>query len=90
MKHDSKSERFVLCSERILLECECGERLVLLGLEEDWYSELRTLFECECGERLSLADRLDEEGLTLVDGSDAEANGVRELLRSLRDPTPDG
>ena len=86
MRHGSKSERFVLCSERILLECDCGERLVLLGLEEDWYSELRTLFECECGERLTLADRLDEEGLTLVDSSDAEMSGVRELLRGLRTP----
>lgn len=86
MKYGSKSERFVLCSERIILECACGERLVLLGLEEDWYSELRTLFECECGEKLSLADRLDEEGLTLVEGSDAEDSGVRELLRSLREP----
>jgi hypothetical protein len=86
MRHDSKMERFVLCSERIILECDCGERLVLLGLEEDWYSELRTLFECECGEKLTLADRLDEEGLTLVDSTDAEASGVRELLRSLRAP----
>lgn len=84
MRRDLDSERFVLCSERMVLECECGERLVLLGLEEDWYSELRTVFECECGENLTLASRLDEEGLTLVDGSDEAALGVRELLRSLR------
>jgi hypothetical protein len=84
MRRDLESERFVLCSERMVLECECGERLVLLGLEDDWYSELRTVFECECGENLTLADRLEEEGLTLVDGSDETALGVRELLRSLR------
>ena len=84
MRRDPESDRFVLCSERIVLECECGERLILLGLEDDWYSELRTTFECECGEHLTLADRLDEGGLTLVDGSDEVDLGVRELLRSLR------
>jgi hypothetical protein len=81
-----ESDRFVLCSERIVLECECGERLILLGLEDDWYSELRTNFECECGEELTLVDRLDEGGLALVDSSDEAALGVRELLRSLRAP----
>jgi hypothetical protein len=86
MRRDLESERFVLCSERMVLECECGERLVLLGLEDDWYSELRTVFECECGRELTLADRLEEEGLALVDDSDEAALGVRELLRSLRAP----
>ena len=37
-------------------ESECGERLVLLGLEEDWRSEGRTAFECECGRELTLED----------------------------------
>jgi hypothetical protein len=46
---------FVLCSGYIGLECDgCGERLVLLGREEDWRSEGRTEFECECGEKLTL------------------------------------
>lgn len=68
-------EGYVLCSERILLGCGCGERLVLLGLKEDWLSE-RTTFECECGARLTLADRVNEE-----------AAGVRELLRgSIKSP----
>ncbi len=57
----SESDRFVLCSERIVLECKCKERLVLLGFEDDWRSEGRTAFECECGEELTLADRLDEK-----------------------------
>jgi hypothetical protein len=86
MRRDPESEQYVLCSERMVLECKCGERLVLLGLEEDWYSELRTVFDCECGERLTLANRLDEDGLILVDSSDDAARGVRELLRSLRAP----
>jgi hypothetical protein len=86
MRRDLESEHYVLCSERMVLECECGERLVLLGLEDDWYSELRTVFDCECGEKLTLADRLDEEGLVVVDSSDEAALGVREFLRSLRAP----
>ena len=67
------------CSElevsgRIVLGCgSCGERMVLLGREDDWYSEGRTVFACECGARLTLADRVDEGGLDFA-----------ELLRELR------
>ena len=86
MKPHSESERIVLCSERIILECKCGERLVLLGREDDWYSEGRAVFECECGNKLTLAHRSYEEELDLVDGLDKGATGVRELLRSLRSP----
>ena len=69
-------EHYVLCSMRIVLRCQCGEKMILLGQEEDWYSERRTVFECECGERLTLADRLDEE--------DEEVLGHKRLIRSLR------
>jgi hypothetical protein len=48
--------RFVPCSKYIVLGCECGEKLVLLGYEEDWHLEGRTAFECECGKRLTLED----------------------------------
>ena len=62
MQQSSESDRFVVCSEDIVLECnKCGERLILLGFESDWHSEGRTTFECGCGERLTLADRVDEE-----------------------------
>ena len=43
------------------LECGCGERMVLLGLREDWLSEQRTNFECQCGQSLTLAGRQDED-----------------------------
>jgi len=46
-------------SERIVLGCGCGERLVLLGREDDWYAEGRDTFECACGEKLTLADRVE-------------------------------
>ena len=67
------------CSEleesgRIVLGCgSCGERVVLLGREDDWYSEGRTTFACECGARLTLADRVGEGDLDFA-----------ELLRELR------
>lgn len=86
MQYGSESERFVLFSERIVIKCGCGERLVLLGLEEDWFSEGHTTFECECGKRPTLADRFYEEESTLAEGFDAEARNVRDLLRGLKAP----
>jgi len=51
-------ERFVDCSKSLVIECRCGEKLLLLGRESDWRSEGRTLFECSgCGNKLSLDDR---------------------------------
>ncbi len=46
----------------VVLGCvRCGERLVLLGLEQDWRSDGRTAFVCGgCGEELTIADRLGE------------------------------
>lgn len=84
MRHDSESGRFVLCSERIVLECRCGEVIILLGQEEDWYSEGRTAFECECGNEVTLADHFDEEEPNFIGGFNEEAHSVRELLRNLR------
>jgi hypothetical protein len=55
-------ESFVSCSERIVLRCGCGEKLVLLGLEADWRSE-KTVFECECGAELTFLDRIDEKAV---------------------------
>ena len=75
---EPRRECFVSCSGHIVLECHCGERLVLLGQEEDWYSE-RTIFRCECGQSLTFAaNHLAEEAL-----------GLGKLLRSLREEGPD-
>jgi predicted SprT family Zn-dependent metalloprotease len=50
-------EHHVPCSKSIVLECRCGEELLLLGRESDWRQEGRTVFECSgCGEKLSLAE----------------------------------
>ncbi len=50
-------------SDRIVLGCgACGERVVLLGREDDWHSEGRSSFACECGAKLTLADRVREMG----------------------------
>ena len=49
------AEHFVTCSKAIVLECRCGEELILLGREEDWRSEERSVFECSgCGGKLLL------------------------------------
>ena len=66
MRHYSgpSQESFVLFSEEIVLGCGCGDKLILLGLEEDWRSE-KTTFECECGTELTLANRTDE-GTTAI------------------------
>ncbi len=54
-------------SDRIVLGCEaCGERVVLLGREDDWYSEGRRSFTCECGAKLTLADRVREMDFSLT------------------------
>ena len=53
-------EHSIECSGSIVLECKCGETIVLLGQEDDWDAEKRLTFACECGERLTLANRLNE------------------------------
>ncbi len=59
------------CSGRIILECGCGEKLLLLGRKEDWHQEGRTAFVCGCAGKLTLArHRVDEK-----------AFGIRERLR---------
>ena len=59
-KGDVMREHTISCSDQIVLECGCGERLVLLGYEDDWYTEEHLTFACGCGEALTLADRLIE------------------------------
>lgn len=63
---EPRAERLVTCSKSIVLECRCGEQLLLLGRETDWRKEGRTVFECGgCGEELSLDDisrRVPERG----------------------------
>ena len=54
-------------SDRIVLGCRtCGERVVLLGRVDDWYSEGRRSFVCECGTKLALSDRIRETGLSVT------------------------
>jgi len=48
MQHVSVAlaERFVTCSRSIVIDCGCGEKLLLLGRKSDWRSEGHTVFEC--------------------------------------------
>ena len=47
-------------SRRVILACGgCAERVVLLGLEDDWREEGRLTFACSgCGAVLTFADRV--------------------------------
>ena len=50
-------------SEQIVLMCEeCGEKLIILGPEEDWRSR-RAVFVCEKGHKLTLDGRPEAEVL---------------------------
>ncbi len=60
METTTEHEQTIECSGRLDLECECGETLMLLGLEEDWQAE-QSEFACQCGRNLTLADRADDE-----------------------------
>ena len=64
MQPDSDMDRFVEFSERIVLECDCGEKVVLLGMEDDWDAH-DDAFDCECGRKVTLADRADDEVASL-------------------------
>ena len=49
--------------QQIVLTCEgCGEKLIILGPEEDWRSR-RAVFVCEEGHKLTLDGRTEEEVL---------------------------
>jgi len=57
------AERFITCSKSIVLECRCGEKLILLGREADWRKEGHTVFVCNgCGKKLRLADYARRKG----------------------------
>lgn len=88
-------DRFVEATDAVALGCaSCGEKLLLLGREEDWYAEGRTEFGCgRCGSVLTLADRSydDRRQTPGISGRDADDEGVyydvRELLRHFRSPS---
>lgn len=85
MQQGQEPRGFVVWTGQVVLGCPCGERLVLLGHKEDWYSEGRTTFECgECGRNLTLVDSFDEEREPALIGGSDEAMSVRDLIRSLR------
>lgn len=48
----------------VVLGCDCGEKVVVLGREDDWRPR-RPVFRCECGQNLTLDDRADDQALTV-------------------------
>lgn len=64
-KGENEGGAFVESSseQQIILTCEdCGEKLILLGNEEEWRSR-HAVFVCEHGHKLTLDGRADEEVL---------------------------
>lgn len=47
--------------QKIVLTCkECGEKLIVLGPEEDWRAR-HAIFMCESRHKLTLEDHADQE-----------------------------
>ena len=54
------------CPDSIVLLCQCGEVVVLIGRVVDWYEEDHLEFSCECGRILTLSDRIANNGQTAL------------------------
>jgi hypothetical protein len=68
-------------SRKVILVCEeCGERTVLGGALSVWYSQ-STHFGCECGRELTLADRLDQQGVSTAGNVTSAARSISLLYR---------
>ncbi len=65
-------------SGRIVLGCECGERIVLFGREEEWRGEGRLSFLCAgCGGEVGLVERAEEA---------EEGDFIGSLVRKVKRP----
>src|SRR5215207_5562232 len=53
-------EQTIKCPDSIVLACQCGEWIVLIGRIVDWYEEDRLEFSCDCGRILTLSDRMPD------------------------------
>lgn len=86
MSHGYASDHFILCTAQQVLECQCGERLILLGREEDWYAEGRTAFACVgCGRSVTLVEHLDEvQPPVLVEDRNKGSESISDLMGSLK------
>ena len=54
MEFDARTEK------SLVLDCGCGEKLVIFGQLEDWLSR-NPVFRCACGEGLTFSDDAKEE-----------------------------
>ena len=53
-------------SERTVLECDCKEKMIIIGREDDWRPR-NPVFRCECGKKLTLANKYDGGGEELLE-----------------------
>jgi len=54
MQHDPHAEK------SFVLDCSCGEKMVIIGQVEDWLPR-NPVFMCACGERLTVSNDAKEE-----------------------------
>jgi hypothetical protein len=52
--------RHTLQTESLVLDCSCGEKLIILGRLEDWLAR-DPVFRCVCGGGLTFSDDAKEE-----------------------------
>ena len=69
--------QFVARAEKksLVLDCGCGEKLVIFGRLEDWLPR-NPVFRCECGQNLTLEDRAGED-VELAVRSPTRPHGAR-------------
>ena len=48
------------CAQSFVLECGCGEKMVIFGQVEDWLGR-DPVFRCNCGEGLTFSEDAQEE-----------------------------
>jgi hypothetical protein len=47
-------------AEDFILDCDCGEKMVIFGQVEEWLPR-HPIFRCNCGEKLTFSDDAKEE-----------------------------
>jgi hypothetical protein len=61
MQHDPHARR-------VVLDCGCGEKMVIFGRVEDWLPR-DPVFRCACGERLTFSEDAKERYYTSLSAS---------------------
>src|SRR5215204_5173830 len=69
-------EQTIECPDSIVLACQCGEWVVLIGRLVDWYEEDRLEFSCDCGRILTLSNRMPDTSDRLAGSAEPRESAV--------------